>query len=96
MTGPTGEIYRVDWLPGTDILHGTCHCGAEHTAQDPIQMWEWMLAHPDGHEPPALHPHDHRPPVPRPDDAQPPVPRPEGHQRPVRKAQSRKPEGHAR
>ncbi|MFC8343483.1 hypothetical protein [Streptomyces sp. NPDC057280] len=47
---PTGEIYRIDWLPGTDILHGTCHCGREHTAQDPIEMWEWMLAHPQGHE----------------------------------------------
>jgi hypothetical protein len=45
------EIYRVDWLPGTDVLHGTCHCGAEHASQDPIEMWEWMLAHPEGHEP---------------------------------------------
>ncbi|MEV7341343.1 hypothetical protein [Streptomyces sp. NPDC093544] len=53
MSSPTGEIYRVDWLPGTDVLHGTCHCGAEHTAQDPIEMWAWMLAHPDGHEPPV-------------------------------------------
>ncbi|MFF3411930.1 hypothetical protein ACFYW8_38415 [Streptomyces sp. NPDC002742] len=53
MTGQTGEIYRVDWLPGTDVLHGTCHCGAEHTAQDPVAMWEWMLAHPEGHEPRA-------------------------------------------
>jgi hypothetical protein len=48
---PTGEIYRVDWLPGTDLLHGTCHCGAEHTAQDPVVMWEWMLGHPEGHRP---------------------------------------------
>jgi hypothetical protein len=46
---PTGEIYRIDWLPGTDVLHGTCHCGAEHTAQDPVEMWEWMLGHPEGH-----------------------------------------------
>ncbi|WP_406377042.1 hypothetical protein OG788_36115 [Streptomyces sp. NBC_00647] len=53
MTGPTGEIYRVDWVPGTDVLHGTCHCGAEHTAKDPIAMWEWMLAHPEGHEAPG-------------------------------------------
>ncbi|WP_329544403.1 hypothetical protein [Streptomyces sp. NBC_01356] len=51
MTSPTGEIYRIDWVPGTDILHGTCHCGAEHAAQDPIEMWEWMLGHPEGHEP---------------------------------------------
>ncbi|MFC9126286.1 MULTISPECIES: hypothetical protein [Streptomyces] len=45
----TGEVYRIDWLPGTDVLHGTCHCGREHTAQDPVEMWEWMLAHPQGH-----------------------------------------------
>ena len=45
----TGEVYRVKWLPGTDALHGTCHCGAEHTAQDPVEMWEWLLAHPVGH-----------------------------------------------
>lgn len=51
MSSPTGEIYRIDWLPGTDILHGTCHCGREHTAQDPVEMWEWMLAHPQRHQP---------------------------------------------
>lgn len=55
MTAPscfaTGEIYRIDWLPGTDVLHGTCHCGAQHTAQDPVEMWEWMLGHPEGHSP---------------------------------------------
>ncbi|MFJ2813061.1 hypothetical protein [Streptomyces sp. NPDC087294] len=49
----TGEVYRVDWLPGTDVLHGTCHCGARHTDQDPVRMWEWMLAHPEGHTPPG-------------------------------------------
>ncbi|PBC94591.1 hypothetical protein BX281_2510 [Streptomyces sp. Ag82_O1-15] len=47
----TREIYRIDWIPGTDVLHGTCHCGAEHSAQDPIEMWEWMLGHPKGHGP---------------------------------------------
>ena len=46
---PTGEIYRVDWVPGTDVLRGTCHCGREHTAPGPVEMWEWMLAHPRGH-----------------------------------------------
>jgi hypothetical protein len=56
VTSPTGEIYRIDWLPGTDILHGTCHCGREHTSQDPIEMWEWMLAHPQGHEPQETQP----------------------------------------
>ncbi|MFI7505121.1 hypothetical protein ACIBVL_42970 [Streptomyces sp. NPDC049687] len=67
MSSPTGEIYRIDWLPGTDVLHGTCHCGAEHTAQDPIEMWEWMLGHPEGHRPEhrpapeAGHEQDHEP-----------------------------------
>ncbi|MFD0251286.1 hypothetical protein ACGFOM_14390 [Streptomyces sp. NPDC048594] len=51
MSAHPGEVYRVDWLPGTDVLHGTCHCGAEHTAEDPVAMWEWMLAHPRGHRP---------------------------------------------
>jgi hypothetical protein len=44
-------VFRVLWRPGTDELVGQCHCGAEHIAQDPIEMWEWLLAHPDGHEP---------------------------------------------
>lgn len=43
----SGDIFRVDWLPGTDLLDGSCHCGARHTCQDPVAMWEWMLAHPD-------------------------------------------------
>jgi hypothetical protein len=43
----SGSVFRVDWLPGTDTLHGRCHCGAEHNGQDPAEMWEWMLAHPD-------------------------------------------------
>ncbi len=51
MSSRTGEIYRIDWLPGTDVLHGTCHCGAENSAQDPVEMWEWMLGHPEGHQP---------------------------------------------
>ncbi|MET8223716.1 hypothetical protein [Streptomyces sp. NPDC005301] len=51
MTSPAGEVYRVDWLPGTDLLHGTCHRGAGHTSQDPVEMWEWMLSHPEGHAP---------------------------------------------
>ncbi|WP_445518212.1 hypothetical protein [Streptomyces sp. NEAU-174] len=51
---PTAEVYRIDWLPGTDVLHGVCHCGAERTAEDPVELWQWMLAHPTGH-----HPADH-------------------------------------
>jgi hypothetical protein len=38
--------YRVDWVPGTDRLRGTCHCGATGEADDPVIMWQWLLAHP--------------------------------------------------
>ncbi|MFJ8825069.1 hypothetical protein ACIREE_25220 [Streptomyces sp. NPDC102467] len=43
----SGQVFRVEWLPGTDVLSGRCHCGALHSGQDPVEMWEWMLAHPD-------------------------------------------------
>jgi hypothetical protein len=50
MTGPSsGATNRIDWQPGTDLLHGTCHCGAQHTADDPVEMWTWLLSHPEGH-----------------------------------------------
>ncbi|MFS7874626.1 hypothetical protein ACEYXF_15045 [Streptomyces asiaticus] len=55
---PTAEVYRIDWLPGTDVLHGVCHCGAERTAEDPVELWQWMLAHPSGHRPAGHHPLD--------------------------------------
>ncbi|MGW2492153.1 hypothetical protein ACWCV9_33755 [Streptomyces sp. NPDC001606] len=55
MTGPSsGTVNRIDWQPGTDLLHGTCHCGAQHTADDPVELWSWLLAHPEGH--PEGHP----------------------------------------
>jgi hypothetical protein len=41
------RVMRVDWLPGSDRLRGCCHCGAETEAEDPVAMWEWLLAHPD-------------------------------------------------
>ncbi|WP_338703181.1 hypothetical protein V2W30_38185 [Streptomyces sp. Q6] len=47
MSDRAGEVFRIDWLPGTDVLSGRCHCGAAHTCEDPVAMWEWMLAHPD-------------------------------------------------
>ncbi|HEY2099112.1 MAG TPA: hypothetical protein VGH72_21770 [Pseudonocardia sp.] len=37
------------WLPGSDRLRGCCHCGAELVADGPVQIWEWLLAHPVGH-----------------------------------------------
>jgi hypothetical protein len=46
----SGEwVYRVYWRLGTDRLVGVCHCGAEHEAEDPVALWDWLLAHPDGH-----------------------------------------------
>jgi hypothetical protein len=40
-------VNRITWLPGTDLLVGTCHCGAKTEADDPVHMWDWLLAHPD-------------------------------------------------
>jgi len=45
----TGQINRIDWEPGSDLLRGTCHCGARHVCDDPIAMWAWLLGHPEGH-----------------------------------------------
>jgi hypothetical protein len=43
------RVLRVEWMPGTDRLRGTCHCGAAHEEEDPITMWEWLLDHRDSH-----------------------------------------------
>lgn len=43
------RVYRVEWYPGSDRLLGTCHCSATLLAEDPIEIWQWLLAHPDGH-----------------------------------------------
>ena len=50
-TGPptTGRL-RVEWPPDSDRLTGVCHCGAQHTAEDPSEIWARLLAHP-GHPP---------------------------------------------
>ncbi|MFG1855188.1 hypothetical protein [Actinomadura geliboluensis] len=45
--GPAAGRLRVEWSPGSDTLTGICHCGAQHTAEDPIEIWAWLLAHPD-------------------------------------------------
>ncbi|MFF4615219.1 hypothetical protein [Nonomuraea jabiensis] len=42
-------LLRVVWLPGSDLLQGTCHCGAVHVAEGPVEVWEWLLGHPTGH-----------------------------------------------
>ncbi|MCK2218258.1 hypothetical protein MF672_031375 [Actinomadura sp. ATCC 31491] len=50
--GPAGrEVLRVEWLPGSDVLRGLCHCGAAHLAEGPVEVWEWLLSHPAGHSP---------------------------------------------
>ncbi|MEV4384354.1 hypothetical protein AB0J68_01290 [Micromonospora sp. NPDC049580] len=47
----TGDrLYRIHWVPGTDTLRGTCHCGAERRSEEPVELWEWLLGHPQGHQ----------------------------------------------
>jgi hypothetical protein len=48
-----GTVNRITWRPGTDRLLGTCHCGAMGEAEDPVAMWEWLLAHPEHPEHPG-------------------------------------------
>ncbi|QUH02115.1 hypothetical protein HUO13_16115 [Saccharopolyspora erythraea] len=43
------RVYRIHWVLGTDRLRAVCHCGAERVFEDPVELWEWLLAHPDGH-----------------------------------------------
>jgi len=43
------NVNRIHWKLGTDVLVGVCHCGAEHESEDPVELWDWLLAHPDGH-----------------------------------------------
>ena len=47
MTG--GRVYRITWLPGSDRLRGYCWCGEPQEAEDPIELWQWLLEHPDRH-----------------------------------------------
>jgi hypothetical protein len=46
-----GRVYRVHWVLGNDLLLGVCYCGAQREADDPVELWEWLLAHPVGHGP---------------------------------------------
>ncbi len=53
MTRPmlTGDrVYRIHWVLGTDRLRAVCHCSAEREFDDPVALWEWLLAHPEGHD----------------------------------------------
>lgn len=47
---PGDRVLLVRWEPGSDTLLGVCHCGAEHLAQSPVDIWEWLLGHPAGHD----------------------------------------------
>jgi hypothetical protein len=42
-------VYRIHWVLGTDRLLAVCHCHAEREFEDPVQLWDWLLAHPVGH-----------------------------------------------
>ncbi|SEG81141.1 hypothetical protein SAMN05216223_112175 [Actinacidiphila yanglinensis] len=49
-SGPApGTVFRVVWVPGTDRLRGWCWCGAERESDDPVELWESLLAHPGTH-----------------------------------------------
>jgi hypothetical protein len=37
------------WKLATDVLVGYCWCGESHESEDPIELWEWLLDHPDTH-----------------------------------------------
>jgi hypothetical protein len=43
------RVYRIHWVLGTDRLRAVCHCGAERVFEEPVELWEWLLAHPEGH-----------------------------------------------
>ncbi|MGV9348660.1 hypothetical protein ACWDSD_28355 [Streptomyces spiralis] len=42
-------VYRIVWVPGTDRLRGWCWCGESRESEDPVELWAWLLAHPDEH-----------------------------------------------
>lgn len=44
------RVYRIHWVLGTDRLRAVCHCGAERVFEEPVELWEWLLAHPEGHD----------------------------------------------
>ncbi len=44
------RVYRIHWVPGSDQLRAACHCSAERDFDDPVELWEWLLAHPAGHD----------------------------------------------
>jgi hypothetical protein len=48
----SGEnVYRIHWVLGTDRLSSVCHCGAQREFEDPVDLWDWLLGHPEDHHP---------------------------------------------
>lgn len=47
---PGGRVYRIHWVLGTDRLRAVCHCSAEREFDDPVELWQWLLGHPAGHD----------------------------------------------
>ena len=52
--GPTAmlrgsTVFRVVWLPGSDLLRGYCWCGTWRDSEDPVELWEWLVEHPSTH-----------------------------------------------
>ncbi len=44
------RVYRIHWVLGTDRLRAVCHCSAEREFEDPVELWDWLLSHPAGHD----------------------------------------------
>lgn len=45
-----GRVHRIHWVLGTDRLRAVCHCSAEREFDDPVELWDWLLGHPVGHD----------------------------------------------
>ena len=45
------RVHRIHWVLGTDRLRAVCHCTAEREFDEPVELWDWLLAHPVGHDP---------------------------------------------
>ena len=46
-----GGVYRIHWVLGSDRLLAVCHCSAEREFDGPVELWDWLHAHPVGHDP---------------------------------------------
>ncbi|WP_055488373.1 hypothetical protein [Streptomyces sp. WMMB 322] len=44
---PAPGVRRIRWIPGTDLLLARCFCGREREFDDPVHLWDWLLAHPE-------------------------------------------------